>query len=386
MKSIIISTVLLSSMAFSQDVTERITQTFNESFQNKDLKCYYYQPKVKALISPVSNTLYSNKSLSRNFKLDHLKDSLDLSFKLYLQGSQAKYQVVFNQNLKYEGNIDKRNFYKLMEFGDGGFFVSNLTYLSGDQSLAQKYDLGKVKCNLELAKSKAIALKSEQHINVHPHSRYDYLSLLTKPVAEYFEKMQSYVLIDAANRQGAYVNYNNFLSTGSYTTAYEVFDTRMSIPSNIPMLISPAGYNDFTFESDEEVNIYFTGGNHNYCIWNNTRNIFWGLFYSDKAPVLNINYDTKAMVVQRSGIIPGTSFKKRHVRGSNVLGDIFKNNPGVSEGYHRAYNYYFQKDFFLRFTGVFKTLTYSYEAEGFSVKEVIQGQGDRDLTINLNYL
>lgn len=386
MKAIIISTVLLSSIAFSQDINERITKTFNDSFLNKDLKCYYFQPKVKALINPVSETLYSNKSLSRNFKLDHLNDSIDLSFKLYNQGSQTRYQIVFNGNLKYEGFLDKGNFYKLMEFGDDGFFVSNLTYQSGDLALAEQHELGKVKCNLEIAKSKAITLKSEQHINVHPHSRYDYLSLLAAPVTQYFSKMDSYVLIDAANRQGAYIDYNKFLNTGEYTTAFEIFDTQMQIPANIPMLISPAGYNDFVFESDEEVNIFFTGGNHNYCIWNNTRNIFWGLFYSDKAPILNINYDTKAMVVQRSGIIPGISFKKKHTRGSNVLSDIFKRNPGVSDGYHRSYNSYFQKDFFLRFKGAFKTLTYSYEAEGFIVNEVIQGQGDRELTINLRYL
>ncbi len=386
MKTLSILLAVTSAISFAQDINSRISNTFSESFQNKDLKCYYYQPKVNALVSPKHETSFSDGQISRDFSLEYMEDEIDFTFKLYKENSVSKYEISFNNALTYQGELTSKNFYRLMEFGDAGFFVSGLSYKNGDQSLYTKYNLNKIKCNLELAKSKPIVLEGNQHVNVHPHTRYDYFSLLSLPVSRYFQTMKSYVLIDAANRQGAFIDYGAFLSSGSYTTPFSVFETKMEIPQNIPMLISPAGYNDYEFSNNPEVNITLTGGNHNYCIWNNTRNILWGLFYSKESPVLNITYDTKATVVQRRGIIPGISFKKKHVKGSNVLADIFKRNPYLKSSYHKAYNYYFQKDFLLRFTGVFKTLTYSYNADGLQVNEVIHGSGTRDLVINLNYL
>ena len=377
---------LISTITLAQSTQERIEKTFEESFLNKDLECFYYQAKENGLISPTSSTAFANKALSRDFTLEIDNQKIDLSFKLYSQNSQNMYELKLDNNLVYQGELGSKDFASLMEFGDGGFFLRNLAYRSGDQALYNKYDLGRIKCNLEFAKSRPIILSGAHHINVHPHTRYDYLGLLEEPVNEYFKTMDSYVLIDAANRQGAYVDFASFLSTGNYSTPYEVFQTLMKIPSDIPMVISPAGYNDYVFEDKKDIEITFTGGNHNYCIWNNTRNLMWGLFYSDKESNLTINYDTNATVIQRSGIIPGTSFRRKHVRGSNVIADIFKKYPEIQQGYHSAYNYYFQKDFILRFTGLYKTLTYSYEAQGFKKEEIIQGKGTRNLVIKLKYL
>lgn len=385
MKKVILSFLpfLLFSQSFNRD---RTIKTFEDSFKNRELRCVYFQPEKNIMITPVDETSFIKNSLSRNFKIETVSDSIDLSVEIF-NNPDPMYKVVVDNNIVYEGILDQVLFTRLLEFNYGGFFLSYLNQVSGNIQTLKNINLSKIKCNLDVAKTPPLVLEGSHHISVHPHSNYDYLSLLGDPIASYLESMRSYVLIESRERLAKDIDYKKFLETGVYSTNYPIYRTAVDIPDNALTAISPVGYNDFIFEGDE-VEIFYTGGNHNYCIFNNTRNVLWALLYSKKEIKLKINYDSSAVVVQRRGILDNKSlhFKKKHVKGSNILKDVFLKNPNLFNKYHNGYSNYFEYGFLSYFKGLYKKLIYTYNADGFTREKVLDGNGERTLEITLNYL
>ncbi|MCT4642944.1 MAG: hypothetical protein N4A33_11700 [Bacteriovoracaceae bacterium] len=382
-KLILLSLLVLNSL-FANDIIKRMDKAFLDSYKNYDLKCYYFRADKDALVQAYDKTTLNSDNLSRKFTLNLEGQSYPFSFMVKNSAGSNSYALEFDEGLTVKGMINPKDFYRLFEFGDAGFFMNEANVTRKSQVLS-KIKLSKIKCNIEFAKSKAINLEGTVHVNVHPHTRYDYQGLTTDKVKKMYRDYKSYVLVDGANRQGFRVNLENFFSTGSYKLTHEIFQTFIEVPNETPLVISPAGYNDYTFPESGEVEVILTGGNHNYCIWNNTRNLMWGLFYSTSTAKLDIIYKKDSTVLQRSGIIPGLSYKRKEMRSGNLLATLFEKYPAKRKTYHNAYNYYFEKDFVLRFKGLYKSLKYTYQDGDYKVESIIKGNGTRDLEINLLY-
>jgi hypothetical protein len=103
-----------------------------------------------------------------------------------------------------------------------------------------------------------------------------------------------------------------------------------------------------------------------------------------------INFHTKAIVAQRSGIIDGLSFKRKSMKDTRLLRKIFDNDTKTAAKYITNYFHYFSTSFINRngFDAHYRTLTISTFSNIPLVEKniTLKGKGERDLNIILNYL
>jgi hypothetical protein len=161
--------------------------------------------------------------------------------------------------------------------------------------------------------------------------------------------------------------------------------TLENVPLSIPMIVSPAGNSRYDIKAEKEINVIYTGGNHNYCIWNSARHILENLLNSRSNAKVNFRYDMSAIVAQVRGVErTGINFPRASVKKSNLLKDLLA-DKSVQATYHKNYMYYFADWLADEYQGMFRTYTVDYEAEGFKKTVTFKGQGTRDLYITFRY-
>lgn len=260
-----------------------------------------------------------------------------------------------------------------------------------DVAFSNEFETSKIYCSVNFAYAAPhIINDGDYHINIHPHRNYDWQSLLKVPVEDYLNNAnyKSFILLEAGNYRGNLVNITDFLTGVNYKLPQNDFGgTELeNVPLEVPFIVSPAGRNHYTMKARSQLNVTFTGGNHNYCIWNNTRFVMESLMRSKSEAKLNLYYDTKAIVAQIKGMERvGINFPKNDIKQSNLLINLLQ-NENTRGSYHRNYHYYFKTFFFKEFLGMFKTVKLTYQAHGFEREDIIQGTGSRDLEINFIYL
>lgn len=379
-----LSTLSFSSFANEQD--SRIENAYRQNDKTFDIDCYYFNSKTELLLLPQSKTKFENNRLTRNYKLLTSKNELKVNIEIApSQTVEGQYRVEFENGHTYLGEI-KKNFEK-------GFYLKS----DSSQEFDRSFEISQFYCKVNFAYAQPVVLNEKNnkiHLNVHPHDNYDFYgeTLSTAQVLLDDKEYKSYVLLEEkVNGKGNFVDLSNFLRDGEITDlGFNAFYTQLKIPSSSELVIAPAGYNRFEFEGNTEIDITYTGGYHNYCIWNSTRSVITGLFRSNSSSKLNITYLLDGVVAYRKGIIPGLSFKRGAMQNTRLLRNIIKNDLVGSTAYFKNYFDYFTGTFidnssFGGFEGMFKTLKVNYNSPGFTGSKTLLGSGNRNLEINFNY-
>lgn len=375
MQKLFLTLLVLSTNLYAESFIDRMNETYLKVDKNFDIDCRYSFNKTNQLVTPVSSTQKTNSTIERSFNLHNEKSSISMKFQLRKNGKGFSYFITFGNEATTSGELGKRDFYIAP--------VSN-------SRVADEYETSQIFCSINFAYEYPYKLTDgNYHINVHPHKRYDWQSLLKENTEKYLNdpSYKSIVLLDTGNYRGNLVDIETFLSNRPYSLPQNDYDSELiNVPVSIPLLVSPAGHNRYEIEANSEVNVTFTGGNHNYCIWNNTRRVLEGLMRSKSLARINIYYDAYNTVAQQRGIEGmRLNFSRRSINHSNRLSSLLA-DQSAARGYHDSYYYYFKNYFFNEFKGSFRSVKLLYKAKSYQKNDTIQGNGSRDLEINLVYI
>lgn len=377
MKNLILTSLFVAFSAFAHsesDFDSHMREAYAANDQRADLSCYYFNPRSFKYIRELSKTKISLPSMSRSFELVSERSSIRMDFKLQLVNGQAQYKINFENGAVIHGVIKRVK--------DREFYLGS----SGDRTLDRDFEISQVFCSVNFAKEEPVPVAGSMHINVHPHTRYDYLNVTSAAAQSYMadSSLRSYVMLEEGNYKGNLVNLESYLSGLPVSLPKNFYESNLKPPESAELIVSPAGHNRFVLDSNEDVEVLYTGGNHNYCVWNNTRNLLYAYLRSESEAVFRIVYDTKALVAQRKGIIGGLSFPRSSHRVSNLLADLFKDRE-VARDYHEAYFNYFTQSYIQPFTGLFSELVIEYSSGAYTKQKLIQGNGSRRLKIVMTY-
>lgn len=365
---------LLPSTLLAQTFADRVRETYLSTDQNYDLECNYAYNKVMRRIVPVNETTKTDNKISRDFTIEGIDHKMPMNFSLVRKDRSVFYNVLINNTHLSSAKLGRREFY--------------LAPLK-DRDFQNKYETSQIYCYVKFANAASVELTDENyHINVHPHTIYDWQHRLKTPVEAYLNNpaYKSMLLLESTNYRTDLVDINKFFDGTPYILPYQGFTSDLEfVPNEVPLIVSPAGKNEFHITAKKEVNITYTGGNHNYCVWNNSRRVLEALMYSNSTAKINFIYQTEALIVQASGMEGlGLNFSKNDVNRSNLLKDLLV-DPNIQKKYHAGYIWYFKNTLATEYKAMFKTFTINYKAEGFNTSVTVQGNGDRELEANFIY-
>lgn len=364
----------LPAYVYAQDFATRMSEAYHDTDNNFDLDCYYTQNKTWKLITPLGPTIKGSNILSRTFDVDNGVRRVRLDFSVKLSEGNTVFEALFDQRHLSSGKVKVRDI--LLPF-------------IADRSFQEEFETNRVMCSVNFAYAAPFPMgDGNYHINVHPHTLYDWQNRLKEPVEKYLNdySFMSIVLLETGNVRGNLVSITDFfagipprLPEANYPSTLE------SVPYTVPLIVSPAGNSRYDIKAESEINVTLTGGNHNYCIWNTARHIIEGLMNSRSQAVVNFRYDMSAIVAQVRGV-EGMSlnFPRRSVSRSNLLKDLLA-DKSLQASYHANYLSYFSGYLAREYAGMYKTYTLDYQAEGFSKVVTIQGTGKRDLKVTFRY-
>lgn len=352
----------------------------HESYEKNDqqvwIGCSYFRPSSEKLVIALGKTVRGPRSVERRFKLQDGDDEVEMLIRILKKGDDALYRAEFALGRSVEGEISsvkERSFY--LPF-------------TRDYDFNQKFEVNKVFCSLNISKEKPYVLnESKYHFAVHPHTRYDYLNVTSEGVISYLRNStyQSLLLLEEGNFRGNLVELSDVFAQRRFELPRNFYESAIEeVFEGNDLVVSPAGHNDFSFQAQGDVEVLYTGGNHNYCIWNNTRNLLKSYFNSKAQGELAIVYDSSAIVAQRKGIIWGLSFSWFSHRKSNLLKDLFADHKAARK-YHENYFEYFEENIDELYSGLYAELVLSYESQAFSKIIKLKGAGKRKLRVNFLY-
>lgn len=373
--SLLFSLVLLSpSTTYAQSFFERAQKVYLETDKTFDIDCYYSYNKSFKLITPTGETQKGANTISREFLVETDTKSFPMKFVLERSAKSIDYTVTLDNTHLSKGKVAKREFY-----------IAPIS----DQKFAQEFETNRIYCDVNFAYAAPYELvDGNYHFNVHPHKIYDWQSKLKTPIEKYLNDStyNSIILLETGNYRGNLVNINQFLDGFDYKLPETKYESDLvDVPLYTPMIVSPAGNNRFIISAKNELNITFTGGNHNYCIWNGARHVIQDLFQSHNNPKVNFIYDMNAIVAQSKGIEGlRLNFSRGDVNRSNLLKDLLS-EESVQRNYHFAYLGYFKNYMARQYSGMYRTYKVKYDAPGFFAEETMQGNGTRDIEVTFTY-
>lgn len=361
---------------FAKSFEERVTEAYLQTDRNFDLDCFYSYNKSLKLIRTAGQTIKGPNSISRDFMIEGQGNQIPMNFTLSKSSRGFDYRVVINKEHISAGKLATR-----------GFYIAPLK----DQNFAAEYETSKIFCKVNFAYAYPYELRDgNYHFSVHPHKTYDWQSRLKDKVEGYLNdsSFQSVIFLETGNQRGEKVNIQQFLDgVDPKLPPNKVDSDLVNVPQDVALVVSPAGNNRFDIKARHEINITFTGGNHNYCIWNVTRHVIENLMNSDSNARVNFHYDTSSIVAQPRGIEGEgleINFNRKDVNRSNLLKDLLGRKE-IQARYHASYLEYFRDFIGKQFSGMYKTYKIFYKAEGFETTVILEGQGVRDIEVNLLY-
>ena len=362
-------------MSLAQDFPSRVRDAYTATDRAYDLDCFYARNQSFKLISPVAQTIKSANQLSREFILETPLKKVSMTFKLNRVGRSFEYAVIFDKIHESKGQLVKRDF-AIAPVSNGSF--------------AKEFETSKISCAVNLATAPVYELKDgDYHFSVHPHTIYDWQAKLRVPIETYLSNTQfrSVILLETGMGRGNLVDLGRFMDGAEPNLPVSQLKSDLEkVPATVPLIVSPAGNNRFKVLADSELNITYSGGNHNYCIWNSTRHVLIGLMNSKSSARINFIYDTRAIVAQQKGMEGlALNFPKQTIAKSNLLSDLFSNTI-LQENYHFSYLIFFRNLFAQEYSGMYRTFKVNYEAPGYNESFTMHGSGSRDLEVNFNYI
>lgn len=373
-KIIILLFTLLPSALFAQNFNERAKKTYLETNKNFDIDCFYSRNKTFKLITPKGQTSVGPDSISREFVVETPEAQIPMLFTLERKGKKFEYSVLFNEKHTTRAKFSRREFY-----------IPPVL----DRAFDQKFETSRIYCMVNFAYALPYKISDgNYHFNVHPHKKYDWQSRLKEKTERYLNDLNysSIIFLETGNYRGNLVNIHNFLDGKETTLPETPVDSDLEdVPDTVDLVVSPAGNNRFDFQAHKEINITFTGGNHNYCIWNVTRHVLESLMNSKSEARVNLNYDTGAIVAQTKGVEGmGMNFPRSAVSRSNLLKDLLSNKAEQAQ-YHPRFLNYFRNYLAQEYSGMYRTYKIRYQAEGYATELILKGNGHRDLEVNFSY-
>lgn len=366
--------LVLSFNAYSNDFLSRVKDVYSETDTNFDLDCYYSRNKTWKLITPQGETTRSGDLIVRNFSIESDDGAVPILFKVTRENKLIVYEIILDGIHVIKNKVSKREFY-----------LGPLR----DKNFESKFETTKISCSINFAYALPFVLNSsDYHFSVHPQKTYDWQNRLTSGIESYLsdENYQSVIFLENGNGRGNLVNINNFFNNVLPTLPTYPFTSHLvNVPENTSYIVSPAGNNRFVIPDVKEINITFTGGNHNYCVWNVARHVLEDLMQSKSNPRINFIYPTELLVAQIRGVEGlRIDFLKKDINKSNLLKDLLSTSE-AQKSYHESYIDYFIRYLAEEYKAMYRSYTVLYSAPGYHKEIVLQGNGQRDLVVQFRY-
>ncbi len=380
---------LVTTASFAQTQKERIEQAYIDNDKNYELSCYYFGPSKFRFIQAQGPTQRKYGELKRNFSVQSNGKEIGLEFKVTpSERREGNYSFKFENGLNIKGEI-KRSSALIYSNGKNAFYIPIKKIDRRYKSFAFQNELYKISCRVNFAMEKKLPitdLDNELHINVHPHDKYDHKRLTISKTEAYYanSSYKSYVLLEEGNFKGNLVDLSDFLELKEKNLVKNYFPESITIPTSVDLKVSPAGHNRYDFSANNDVVITYTGGNHNYCMWNNTRRVLMSYMRSTTEAKITLNYDISAIVVQSRGLV-GLNFNSASMKKNNLLKEVFERDENQAQEYTKKYYDYFVDVFFGPYKGLFKEVIIENQSYYGSYSKKIRGTGSRNLHIVLKY-
>ena len=370
MKLISLFYLLLSFSLFAQEMPTWLSDIYEKNNQYFELECTYFNPANHKVIIPTSDTVKTNQGYSRSFEIQTPNESAKLTFFLSRLDNKNIADIYINDRLYVSKRIRR---VKHREF-----------YLPWDKD-GLKLETQDIFCEINFAENKPTIIKSDTHLNIHPHVNYDPNKLTSEGAEELFQTIPSKIMLEDGNMKGNNVDLDDFMQDESIWLYQGYWAMTDEYRNYVEYVVSPAGHNRFVWDSLEAVSIHYTGGNHNYCIWNNARNLLRAYLKSYSNKPVEIIYHMDAIVAQWGGIISGLSFSKSLYNKSPLIKNLLADDEKARD-YIKAYHDYFAFQYIdQEFKGYFKTLRIRTNFKGESLERVVNGNGHLDKEIIFNY-
>ena len=391
--------LLLSINTFAnlEDNQKMMDEAFDRVAKHASLNCEYKYWLNTAPVETLEQN-FDSPILSAKYKINEDIVDIRVTPPEKLEESSAVTNYIFNNNsesrvdykingVSFDIKLDRKN---MMEF-------KNPEELSQEQkSLYDRLNLGDLTCSLEFGEEDNIRIEEKViHINMHPHRNYDVDGeSLPGMQREINTDRKTYVVLDDFYNNknfGRFTSFSTFLTNGGVQVNKEkrlnfAGPIDLELPSDIPMIVAQAGHNRYLL-TQENHEIIFTGGNHNFCILNNTRRLMHAFMENPNSKTITFKYIKDATVVQRKtwlndGNIPRSVFRK-----SNMLSGVFaamsdKEKSKYLNGYvdYFANSYLNEKKYYFS-----KAVLKSRGVNGQDITKTINGMGSGEIEINFIY-
>ena len=358
---------LYASASFALDIATTAQNTYDRQQSTGQVICNHPNLKQK------SNEFVIGQYIKTNFE----HEGLEFSVKILLKSNKVRAKFISN-DLNLSASVNRK---KNVKF--------NFKNLTNDQGrLVSEHELKKMFCYVGVYYDIPVKLKQQKiHINVHPHQRYDRYGFTTQKVETYFtdDSYQHIVLLDNDDFRRSQNLKSFMLNTAINNRSKQEFSLpTVKISAETQIYGASAGHNIFTMELDN-IDVLYTGGNLNFCILNNTRNLLDGYLQYSAGGVLNITYDLDAIVAQKGSWL-GPDFLDNRKYNSIIARDIFRSNDEFANKYHQIFKKHFQKDKLGYKKSYFKTLNYSYQYGEKIHRATIKGHGKGEYSVNIDYI
>jgi hypothetical protein len=365
---------------------EKMDQAYADYYANATVNCEYKYFIDVPKIDTVFQENQIGKSVSARYKIGNKK----LAIIVTPGGSNGRVELSVD-NTVFKASLVQSKYGKV-----NNHIKINLSSLDQEQQkISKALNLSEIDCSLDIGQNDHFKVtETNLHINMHPHQNYDLDGESIPGILEEFKKPGQHLVLfdDQIGNKNNYLsmNYNSYskgetpylVDPGFQVPAFE-------IPKNIPMNVSQAGHNKFILTRAYH-EITFSGGNHNFCILNNTRRVLHGFMDNPKSESLTIKYPMSAIVVQSGSWLKGAKVGS-YMKYSNMLSNVFgkmksRRNGKALKKYLSAYFNYFSFSYMNEKIHYFKTITINQTGiPGFEMSKTIQGKGEGHLEVNFVY-
>lgn len=360
------------TLCFAQAMPQWLSEIYANNNQYFELECSYFNPADHKTIVPLGETLKIENGYSRQFQIQTPKETANLKFYLNRKDRKNFAEIYINEKLYFSKRIRRVN--------DREF------YLPWDKN-GLNLETQDIFCEVNFAENKPTIIYGNTHLNIHPHVNYDPDKLTAPGAEELFNEYPSKIMLEDGNLKGNNADLDEFLTDGSLWLFQGHWVMTDEYRNYVEYVVSPAGHNRFFWDTKEAVEIHYTGGNHNYCIWNNARNLLRAYLKSYSSKQVTINYHMDAIVAQWGGIISGLSFSKSAYNRSPLIKDLLGPENDNAIDYVEAYHKYFAYQYIdQEFLGYIKTLKIRTIFKDQVLERTINGNGSLDKEIIFKYL
>lgn len=257
------------------------------------------------------------------------------------------------------------------------------------QSKVNSLGLRNLSCRVNAHRDLPTVLTQKKvHINMHPHSVYDPNGVTLSTAQRYLDDPSFQQIVYIENNDYTYsAKLDAFIKETSKGSAIaNVSLPLVDIPETAEIISASAGHALYKIEVNN-LDVYYTGGNSNYCILNNVKRLIDRFIQHNDSGNLSINFDLDGIVGQDYTWLKGTAFKGPYKQGY-FLRDYFNSNPGFENTYHSAYKAEFTTNHFNMYhkNPLFRTIDFVYNDGKSSSTTRINGTGSGHFTIKMNYI